>query len=370
MDTTILYKYLNNEASEAETEAVFAWIAAHPEHKREFMRLKTAWALTAATPMDAETLKADRPQLPAPVKKVALWKYAAILVLLLGSALTWYIAHTPGMSTAAPEVVLELPDAATYTLEGTASTQITTSSGEPLAKASEAQIDYSTPTAAGTAVPQHIKVPYGKTYTVVLADGTRVQLNAGSSLRFPNVFTGTTREVQLTGEGFFDVAKNAEKPFKVHAGPMTIAVLGTRFNVQAYADTQHIATTLEEGSVAIEDTQGKEALRLVPGEMAYYNTTTQALHKQQVDVAPKIAWIYGELMLDDTPSAELFKTLERHYNVQITNRYTPLEEQHFSGTLKLDADIENLLQLLQLDTAFDYRLEDRNITITKPNTIN
>ena len=370
MERIILYKYFNNEASEVEIEAVYAWIAADSEHKREFIRLKIAWALTAEEPMDAATLKAYRPQLPTKKKKTKLWQYAAILVLLLGGALTWYITRTPGMPTATPEVVLALPDAATYTLQDSGITQITTASGIPLAQASGGQLDYSQQAEGNTQMQQYLKVPYGKTYKVVLADGTRVHLNAGSSLRFPNVFADSIRVVQLSGEGFFEVAKNAEKPFKVLAGPMTIALLGTRFNVEAYPDTQHITATLEEGSVLVEALNSKEGLRLVPGEMAYYHTATQQLSKQQVEVAPKIAWIYGELMLNDTPSAQLFKTLERHYNVQIINRYTQLGQQSFSGTLKLDVPIEDLLQLLQLDTAFEYHIEDNNITITKPNTIN
>lgn len=369
MDKAILYKYFNNEATEAEVGLLFAWIEAAPQNRKKFIQLKTAWALTSAAQMDASLLKTQRPQLKPVHKRTKVWHYAAVFLVLLGGALTWYASRSAFEPKTENAIVLEVSQDASYSLEQKQAVLITAANGMQVAEATAQQITYKKDADRTQVLPQRITVPYGKTYKVLLADGSQVYLNAGSTLEFPNVFTGATREVRLTGEGFFDVAKNPQKPFQVHTGPLTVAVLGTRFNVAAYAESGFIETALEEGSVALHQNKDpKSGMVLIPGELASFNRNTQQLTKEPGNIKQEIAWIYGELLLDNTPCTEILKTLERHYNVKIHNYYPGLAQQSFSGTVKLDLGIEQLLQLLQLDTDFVYEIHGQHITLTKPNT--
>ncbi|RXG12873.1 FecR family protein [Leeuwenhoekiella aestuarii] len=369
MDKAILYKYFNNEATEAEVDVLFAWIEAAPRNRQEFIQLKTAWALTSEAQMDASLLKNQRPQLKPKQSRTKIWRYAAVFLVLLGGALTWYASRSAFEPKTENAIVLEVSQDDSYTLKKEQPVLITAANGMQVAEATAQQITYEKGADSTQILPQRITVPYGKTYKVLLADGSQVYLNAGSTLEFPNVFTGATREVRLTGEGFFDVAKNPQKPFQVHTGPLTVAVLGTRFNVKAYAESGFIETALEEGSVGLHQNKiHKSGMVLIPGELASYNRNTQEFTKKAGNIEQEIAWIYGELLLDNTPCTEILKKLERHYNVKIHNHYPQLAQQSFSGAVKLDLGIEQLLQVLQLDTDFVYEIHGQHITLTKPNT--
>ncbi len=367
MNSTILYKYFNHQASEEEVALLFKWIEESPDHKRKFIRLKAAYAMATSAEIEQVELDRRRSEIKLPKNQFKPWRYAAIFILMLAVGSFWY-TFTNSKEVSQEPLVLEINDShEIINLEEV--TVINSTEGTPLARFSGDQLTYLSQTSTTAITQQFIKVPYGKTLKVKLPDQTLVTLNAGSTLKFPSRFEGPQREVTLTGEGFFDVTKNKKQPFKVRARNLNIEVLGTRFNVQAYPEENTVQTALEEGSVSLSHTGNPlELLLLSPGEMATYHMDSQELNKKQVNIEQKIAWTRGELLLDHTKFPVLLKTLERHFNIEVVSTYPELEKESFSGTVKLDLGIEEILQLLQLDTDFQYSLEENELTLTKPET--
>ncbi|WP_051621323.1 FecR family protein [Leeuwenhoekiella sp. MAR_2009_132] len=370
MNSSILYKYFNNEASEEEVALLFDWIAKDPLNKKEFIRLKTAWTLSESSTIAPARLKHDRAQLKLSKKIFKPWRYAGILIVLVGVGLAWF-ATQQNKAKIEESIVLEINQEENHNLTNVTHNIITTLEGTVVAEVAKDEIHFLEQKDTLKVTSQLIKVPFGKTYKIILSEGSVVYLNAGSSLQFPSSFTGKTREVRLTGEGFFDIAKNENQPFIVHAARLNVRVLGTRFNVQAYAEMNSVETALEEGRVQVGLENGSNLeLTLIPGEVATYIKSSKSLIKANKNIEAITAWTRGELLLNNTPSTEIFRKLERHFNVKILNDYEALNRQTFSGAVKLERSIEEILQLLKLDTPFDFTIKNNQITITQPSPKN
>ncbi|WP_158643984.1 FecR family protein [Pseudobacter ginsenosidimutans] len=209
-----------------------------------------------------------------------------------------------------------------------------------------------------------ITTPKGRQYQVVLPDATIVWLNAGSSLRFPAAFTGADRSVQLTGEAFFEVAKNEQKPFRVSIpGRMEIEVLGTTFNVQAYTNEESIDATLISGAVSVKVT--KQSLVLKPGQQAQNRqdkTVTGSLRLvQQVDTQKVLAWRTGKFNFENTRLVEVMRQLERWYDIEVVyENGTP--DITLMGKLSRDIPLKELLPGLE-ELGVHARLEGRKLII-------
>ena len=165
-----------------------------------------------------------------------------------------------------------------------------------------------------------IIAPIGSRTVVQLSDGTEVNLNYGSKIKYPRNFTGDTREITLSGEAYFDVAHNPDKPFIVKAGKLNVKALGTEFNVNAYPDDDIIATTLVEGKVIIEKILPDNKIGLigtiVPDQHLIYNSKTGKISSNQVNVEDYIAWKEGKLVFDNTPILDVTEKLSRMFNVE------------------------------------------------------
>jgi hypothetical protein len=162
--------------------------------------------------------------------------------------------------------------------------------------------------------------PPGSRTVVQLSDGTEVNLNYGSKIKYPQYFTGDTREITLSGEAYFDVAHNPEKPFIVKTGKLNVKALGTEFNVNAYPDDDIIATTLVEGKVIIEkilpDKKIEQIGAMVPDQHLTYHSKTGKISSNQVNVENYIAWKEGKLVFDNTPILGVTEKLSRMFNVE------------------------------------------------------
>ena len=164
-----------------------------------------------------------------------------------------------------------------------------------------------------------VVIPYGSSSDITLADGTRVWLNAGSRLIYPSRFVDRTREVFLSGEAFFDAAKNEKQPFVVKTADVQVEVLGTRFNVTAYPEDFAVQTVLAEGSVEIKSVSAgrrEKGVLLNPGELAYFNKKTKETRTQNVDVTEYTLWTQGLFKFSNTDFNRITKKLERFYNVR------------------------------------------------------
>jgi transmembrane sensor len=203
-----------------------------------------------------------------------------------------------------------------------------------------------------------ITTPRGGQYQVVLADGTKVWLNSESSLKFPATFSGKERHVELTGEAYFEVAKNKNMPFKIAVNKMSIEVLGTHFNVNAYADDDEIKTTLLEGSVKLAS--GSNTALLKPGEQGVLQQ--QSFKINAVNTEETVAWKNGYFMFDNENIQSIMKKVARWYNVDVV--YTGnIDERGFGGTVSRFESVTGVLKSLELTGTVHFKLEGRRITV-------
>lgn len=204
-----------------------------------------------------------------------------------------------------------------------------------------------------------ISTPRGGQYQVVLPDGSKVWLNAASSLKFPTLFKNKTREVELTGEAYFEVAKNAAMPFKVKSGSGEVEVLGTHFNVMAYADEAEMKTTLLEGAVKIKSGSGSEMLR--PGEQAVLNESGLIKKIAHANVDEEVAWKNGLFQFDDTDIQTVMRQASRWYDLDISYEGTiPL--QRFTGRISRNVRASGFLSMLEY-MGLNFRIQGKSIVI-------
>lgn len=206
-----------------------------------------------------------------------------------------------------------------------------------------------------------VSTPKGGEYRIVLSDGTIVWLNAASSLTYPANFLGKERKVSLTGEAYFDVAKNAAMPFKVSTGNgMEVEVLGTGFNVMAYEDENEIRTTLIEGSVKVTGSQ--KTMRLLPSQQAVLDKSNSVLSVGEADVEEAVAWKEGNFYFNDENILSIMRKLARWYNVDVT--YTgPVPKGHYAGSIKRKSQISEVLNLLELPGGIEFKIEGNQINV-------
>ena len=192
-----------------------------------------------------------------------------------------------------------------------------------------------------------ISTPNGGQYTIVLSDGSRIKLNAASSVSFPTSFKGMERVVDLHGEAYFEVAKNIQHPFKVISGLQTVEVLGTHFNVDAYADDSEIKTTLVEGSVKV--VVGKNQTIITPGQQARVSRASAgSISISQVNLDKEMAWTNGLFIFDGDNLKSVMSEISRWYNITIV--YTgAIPDKKFFGGIARNSKLSEVFKILELN---------------------
>jgi hypothetical protein len=204
-----------------------------------------------------------------------------------------------------------------------------------------------------------ISTPKGGQYQVVLPDGSKVWLNAASSISFPTLFKGTERRVQIKGEAYFEIAKDASMPFIVSANATEVKVYGTHFNIMAYEDESAIKTTLLEGSVQISS--GGKSNMLVPGEQAQTGKNGGFKVTSQVNLSEVVAWKNGYFEFKDTELEVIMRQIERWYNVEVSYvGKTPTEE--FTGRISRNVKASEILNMLEF-AGLKYKTAEKSIII-------
>ena len=209
-----------------------------------------------------------------------------------------------------------------------------------------------------------ITTPRGGQYMVMLPDSSKVYLDAASSLRFPTVFTGKTRTVFLTGEGYFEVAHNKNKPFHVVAGGQTVEVLGTHFNINAYDDEQYISTTLLEGSVKVS--LGKSIAILAPGDQAHTlsgNGLSGIEVYKGINTDAAVAWKNGYFNFENADIQTIMKQYARWYDVKIVFD-GKVDERLFSGEIHRNLNAPEALELLDYADVH-FKIDGKTIVVSR-----
>lgn len=191
----------------------------------------------------------------------------------------------------------------------------------------------------------HLVIPKGKTYKLLLSDGTKIWLNSETEITYPTRFVGNKRVVNLIGEAFFEVAKNKEKPFIVNANGMEVKVLGTSFNISCYTTDKTFNTTLINGSVSVK-TNNKEAQTIVPSEQLTYYKESEQTTIHTVNTELFTSWINGEYIFKDTTLEEIVKKLQRWYDFSVNYEDESLKHNRYSLTADRNTNLDHLLEVI------------------------
>jgi ferric-dicitrate binding protein FerR (iron transport regulator) len=219
------------------------------------------------------------------------------------------------------------------------------------ASADEKQIHYNT-----------VETLRGRQFQLILEDGTKVWLNAASSIRFPVVFAGEQRIVEMTGEAYFEVAKNQQKPFRVMCRGSMVEVLGTHFNINAYEDEETMNTTLLEGSVKVVKGSSQKIIR--PGEQAQIHSDGSVHTMANVNIDQVVAWKNNVFLFDNTDVKKLMRQLSRWYNVDVVFKGATDEPLAFNGTISRTATLSTVLRMLESTGDVKFSIEGNQIIVS------
>jgi transmembrane sensor len=207
---------------------------------------------------------------------------------------------------------------------------------------------------------------FGQKETIILPDLSTVTLNGNSSLTYQRSWASATiREVELRGEAFFNVVKNKQKPFIVHAGEVEIKVLGTSFNVKSYSDDAAVEATLVEGKITIQNTGGNKEGEIImaPNQQATFSKASRQITLSQVKTDTYTSWKNGRLVFEEEPFGEIMKDLERRYGVHIEMADETAKACRFSATLDQES-LKEVLDLFSSTTDLSYRMSGDEVMIT------
>ncbi|WP_346320132.1 FecR domain-containing protein [Chitinophaga sp. YIM B06452] len=311
---------------------------------------------------------------PVPVKKSPLryLKYAAAAAIIAAIALVLYkpggkkaplqAGNTQDTNQVIPggnKAVLVLADGRQITLDTADNGTIARQGNVQVIKLDSGQLAYN-PSGKGGAVGYNtLATPRGGQFRIILPDGSKVWLNAASTLRFPNAFTGSEREVQLSGEAYFEVAKNPSMPFRVKVNDMAVQVLGTHFNVMAYADEPGIRTTLLEGAVKVQ--HGGKAMQLAPGQQVQLTPSGGMTLENDVDVEEVVAWKNGYFHFNHESLQGVMREIGRWYDAEIAYE-GEIAPRQFGGKIERSSSVTEVLKILELSKVH-YRVEGKKIIV-------
>lgn len=263
---------------------------------------------------------------------------------------------TPGGNKA----ILTLGDGSTIVLNSAKIGKLARQGNIIIKKAADGQISYNDVSGSRTSkneVYNTATTPQGGQYQFILADGTKVWLNASSSIKYPVVFNGNERRVELTGEAYFEVTHNARKPFKVISNGQTVEVLGTHFNINAYNDEQAVKTTLLQGSVKVS--AGRASNIIKPGQQALFEHGL--INVMNVDPDEVVAWKNGFFFFEDNNIQEVMRQLSRWYGVEI--KYEgQLPLRRFSGEISRNVNLSQILDILSFKQ-IHYKIDGKTIIV-------
>lgn len=375
--TYLLQRYTSRTCTRQELEELFAYIAEAPENEAFHDFMETVYRdIPPGEVLPEVDLDSVYRNIipPAPAKRLFPLRYAAAAAVLLAVAVLAFLWLRPGRSvqTNAPlakqaatgitpgsnKAMLTLSDGTTIPLDSNGQQVI--SAGNTSISRKNGQLVYDAGTTDGHVHYHTLTTPRGGQFRLTLPDGTRVWLNSASTLRYPTVFKGKERSVELQGQGYFEVAQNAGQPFKVMVNTMEVQVLGTGFDIMAYGDEATVNTTLVEGSVQVK--QGNTTRMLKPGQQAVLNTASHALSVQNADIQKIIAWKNGLFVFNNMTLTAILREVARWYDVEIVYTVTPSAEL-YGGGISRSLQLSGVLDLLEANGFNHFRIEGRKVIV-------
>ena len=364
----LVRRYVENKASDREKEVFFHLLAQGKLDKYLHAQMKTKASDVL------EKISPGRPLITRPRLAAA----AALIGLLLLSGVLWqsYQHHDPGNN--APPVttyyknevppggnhaILTLANGSRVMLDSTGKGSLGIQGASRVIKVDASSLSYravsNEHTDRSTTYYNTIATPAGGQYQVILADGSKIWLNALSTVKFPTSFHGPLRTVELSGEAYFEVAKDKSKPFHVIANGINIEVLGTSFNVNAYTDEDAIRTTLLEGAVKL--TKGNSTLLLAPGQQGQTIADGGLSIARNADADEAVAWKNGYFSFDDADLRTVMRQLSRWYGIQVRYEGKPTRSL-FWGKMGRDLKLTQVLSGLD-KSKVHFQLEGTTLTV-------
>lgn len=372
----ILVQFLDKrELTEEEKQFLREWLAMPENRKRykEWQRMEAAlYACGKAKEIDTRKAWLKLRKVITRQRRVrVLLSYvaAASAVLLVGWGLFVMfsrVQHAPvemvanGNLQDEGQIVLTLSDGRQVVLSDSLGT-LQEQNGTRIANKDHSLVydaaDHSVEVAYNT-----VSIPWGAEYKLVLADGSKVWLNAQSSVTYPVAFHGKTREIRLEGEAYFEVAPNKTQPFIVHTAHFDVQVTGTQFNVRAYGGETESATLAEGGIQLKKDGQ---TYTLQPGQQAYMKQEQEQVRVREVDLKSAIAWRYNAFSFEETPLEEIMNELSRWYNIHVFYLNPKVKELHFTAWFRRNSTLEEVIEILQKTGKVKIELKEKTITVTQ-----
>jgi transmembrane sensor len=312
-------------------------------------------------------------------KKRFIWAAASVAIIAAGLMLFYFLSNpsadkepvaktneshqykndvAPGSTGA----ILKLADGSSIVLDNATDGKLATQGNMQVVKkggslnyieddgSNDQQISYNT-----------IETPRGRQYQLILEDGTKVWLNAASSIRFPVVFNSSDRRVEITGEVYFEVARDKEKPFRVDANGTTVEVLGTNFNINSYADEETINTTLLEGSVKVS--KGDRQKIIIPGQQAQVDGKGEVRTEKNVNVTEVMAWKNNLFSFNNMDIKKLMRQLSRWYDVEVIFKNEMAEPVTFIGGISRTVNLSTVLNILEQTGEVKFDIEGKKIIV-------
>jgi len=369
----LVKKYLNGDASAEEIKAIedyYNHFSNDPDIT-DTLNEQEIYSLKAGLKQKIEN-QIERAQRRAiPVYRKRSFQIAATVLLLLSLSILTVrqLRQQPKMLQASNidllpgsnKAVLTLADGSKISLNTIKNGLLSAQPGSHIIKKS-GQLAYQPVAGQKTNAEMSYNVlttPKGGQYELTLIDGTKVWLNAASSLRFPTAFIGSEREVELTGEAYFEVAHNAQKPFKVKIANQVIQDIGTQFNINSYTDEDHVATTLVEGSIKIYDKNGQTLIK--PGQQYLFKTSGQAEVINDVDMDEITAWKSGMFQFNNADIKTIMRQISRWYNVDVEYQ-GPVAGSTYHGRISRNSKASEVLKILEL-SGINFTMERGKIIV-------
>ncbi|TAN13938.1 MAG: DUF4974 domain-containing protein [Chitinophagaceae bacterium] len=307
---------------------------------------------------------------------------AVLAVLILAGGIMWFkndirVKKIPGVLTQtqhdiAPggnKAVLTLANGKKIILDSLENGALPTKYANNITKVNNGllvfnrQSSIANPASAGNRPSEYntLSTPRGGQYRVILPDGSKVWLNAASSLTFPTAFTGKSREVKVTGEAYFEITPDKDMPFKVDVNQVEVKVLGTHFDVMAYSDEPAIKTTLLEG--AVEVSKGNEEVVLKPGQQASFSAGSDKINVNVAEVEEVMAWKDGLFFFHNTNIQSVLHEIARWYNVKVV--YKGETNAYLNGMISRNTELSQVLHMLEVTSNVHLKIDGRNVIVSQ-----
>lgn len=374
----LLKKYQDGTCTEEEKAMIETWYIRHKIPDPAFLSegeracdvneiLDRLATMNPGTPL--------RPRIVAFRYRIAA---AAIFIIAVSVGVYFYIGDrrlTPGVSslTSGNDIppggnvaILTLADGTKIKLDEARKGSLTMQGGTEVLKLDSGQLAYKVTAEAKKISLNTLETPRGGQFRINLPDGSKVWLNAASSITYPTAFTGNERNVSITGEAYFEVAKNADMPFRVKSGRQITEVVGTRFNINAYENEETIQTTLVEGLVKISGRSpngiGSSPVILRKGQEAEIDKSGRIGPVRDTDPEEAIAWKNELFMFSGTGIETIMRRIARWYDVEVVYE-GDLRHRTFTGQVSRYSNVSKVLQMLEFTGAAHFKLEGRRITV-------